>query len=120
MFFKAPSNTISAIYRITFTCASAISFSLTQSTRRVWEMAAKQEACTSGAAGRALFLARLGAFLVGIGLSNQHAVVFYALPIIGYCFVIDTSTLRQVRFDQSKIRALRFDQSNIRACGAEI
>jgi hypothetical protein len=92
------------------TCASAILSFLTQSARRAWEMVAKQEACTAGAAGRALFLARLGAFLVGIGLSNQHAIVFYALPIIAYCLVIDTSTLRQVRFDQSKARA----------CGTEI
>lgn len=56
-----------------------------------------KEACSAGDAPRALALARLGAFLTGIGLSNQHAIVFYALPIIVYAVILDSFASRQLQ-----------------------
>jgi hypothetical protein len=41
---------------------------------------------------RARSIARLGALLVGLGFSNQHAVVFYSVPIVVAVLITDAST----------------------------
>jgi len=42
--------------------------------------------------GRARTFARLGALAVGLGFSNQHAIVFYSLPIVLTVIINDASS----------------------------
>jgi hypothetical protein len=47
---------------------------------------------------RSAAIAVLGAFFIGLGLTNQHTLVFYAVPLIVWAMFIDPALLRVTVF----------------------
>ena len=75
----------------------AAQFLLAQLHNEACMPAPAQSASNADAAGdarrlRARNIARLGALLVGLGFSNQHAIVFYSVPLVVAVLATDAST----------------------------